>query len=102
MLFALLKGVGPGSPPVENQGQADSFQQFGSDIDADNVKRSLLTEDLSDELHTYPVSLQMRSKRRKRGKRTPGAEVAAKIRAPKYAAPLWLSVPVALSSAPTP
>lgn len=58
MLFALLKGVGPGSPPVENQSQANGLEQLGSDIDADDVKRSLFTEDLSDELQTYQVSLE--------------------------------------------
>lgn len=49
-MSALLKGVGPGSPPVENQSQADSLEHFGSDIDADGVKRPLFTEELSDEL----------------------------------------------------
>lgn len=49
-LFALLKRVGPGSPPVENQSQADSLEQLGSDVDADGVKRPLFTENLGDEL----------------------------------------------------
>lgn len=49
-LFALLKRVGPGSPPVENQSQADSLEQLGSDVDADSVKRPLFTEELSNKL----------------------------------------------------
>jgi hypothetical protein len=36
------------------------------------------------------------------GKRTEGAELAMKIKAPRYAAPLYERVPVALIKAPTP
>ena len=90
--------LGVGSPPCQEQGKTNSLEDTGKSTNGNGIKRSLLSEDLSDEL-------QIISKGRyitKTGKHTEGAELAKKIKDPKYAAPLYERVPVALIKAPTP
>lgn len=46
----LLKRVGSGSPPGEEDGETEGLNELGSQADADGVERSLLYEDLSNVL----------------------------------------------------
>ena len=50
----LLKGVGARSPPGQEDRQADSLEQLGEDADTHLLKRTLLNEELAEEL--LPVS----------------------------------------------
>lgn len=42
--------LGVGSPPGEEKGKTNSLEDTGNSTDGDGVKRSLLSEDLSNEL----------------------------------------------------
>lgn len=46
----LVERVGPGSPPGEEDGQADSLEELGGDASADGVEGPTLSEELGKEL----------------------------------------------------
>ena len=46
----LLKGVGPCSPPGEEDREADRLENLGEDADTDGLEGALLDEDLVEEL----------------------------------------------------
>lgn len=45
-----MEGVGPGAPPGEDEGEADSLEDLGRGTDCYGVDRSLLGEELSEVL----------------------------------------------------
>ena len=90
--------LGVGSPPCQEQGKTNSLEDTGKSTNGNGIKRSLLSEDLCDELQLISI----RHNRTKVEEHTEGAELAKKIKDPKYAAPLYERVPVALIKAPTP
>ena len=47
---SLVEGVGPGSPPGEEHGQAHRLEQLGGDTDTDGIEGALLGEGLGEEL----------------------------------------------------
>jgi hypothetical protein len=47
----LVEGVGAGSPVGEEQAEADGLEDTGNGTDSDGVKRTLLGDDLGDDLH---------------------------------------------------
>lgn len=49
---ALLERVGAGSPPGEEEGQANSLKDLGDGSGNDSVEGTLLSESLRDELET--------------------------------------------------
>ena len=53
----LLKGVGSGSPPGQEDGQAQSLDELGGQAHADCVERSLLDKDLRDVLQQVSQGL---------------------------------------------
>jgi hypothetical protein len=46
----LVEGVGAGSPVCEEQAEADGLEDTGNGTDSNGVKRTLLGEDLGDDL----------------------------------------------------
>lgn len=55
----LLKGVGSGSPPSEEDGETEGLNELGSQADADGVERSLLNEDLRDVLRKMLANVRL-------------------------------------------
>ena len=49
----LVEGVGAGSPVGEEQAEADGLEDTGKGANGDGVKRTLLGEDLGNELQWY-------------------------------------------------
>lgn len=80
----LFKRVGASSPPGEEAGEANGFEDLGDDGDTDGFERTLLLEDLGNIL--YRIINDCHSPYRLGGKSTGltvGAEVARKIRPPR-------------------
>jgi hypothetical protein len=50
MARRLVEGVGAGSPVGEEQAEADGLEDTGNGADGNGVKRTLLGEDLGDNL----------------------------------------------------
>lgn len=46
----LVEWVGAGSPPPEDQAEANGLEDAGESADGDGVERAFLSEDLGDEL----------------------------------------------------
>lgn len=42
--------VGPGAPPGQEDGETDSLEDLGSNVDADGVKRAPLRNSLDEDL----------------------------------------------------
>jgi hypothetical protein len=53
----LVEGVGAGSPVGEEQAEADSLKDTGNGADSNGVKRTLLGEDLGDNLHAVSIGV---------------------------------------------
>ena len=53
----LVKGVGAGSPVGEEQAEADSLEDTGNGANSNGVKRTLLGEDLGDDLDVVSMRL---------------------------------------------
>lgn len=68
----------------EEEGQADGLEDTSKCANGDGVQRTLLGGDLSDKLEAISQGTWQEKLR----KHTEGAELARKIREPKYAAPL--------------
>lgn len=81
-LNPLVEGVGASSPPGKEDGKADSLDNLGKDANANGVDGSLLNEDLGDILCTVSYNFIFIIESVK-GKHTPGADVAKKIKEPR-------------------
>ena len=108
-VMRLVERVGAGAPVREEEAEADRLEHASNGANSHSIQRALLGDDLRDELcEAEPhVSVNYSSKgpaavEKRKASRTDGAELAMKIRAPMYAAPLYVKVPVALMSAATP
>jgi hypothetical protein len=77
----LLEGVGAGSPVGEEQAEADSLEDTSNSTDGDGVKRTLLGQDLGDDL--VIVSTWSIQNIEAEWWRTEGAAEAKKIKEPR-------------------
>lgn len=83
----LVKRVVAGTPVGQDQAETDSLENTGKSADGDRIEGALLCEDLRDELErTSALSLAEISIAV--DGLTLGAELAMKIKLPRYAAPL--------------
>lgn len=57
-LKAVLEWVGPGAPPSQEHGEADSLENAGKSADGDGVKWALLGHDLCDKLSEVQLALR--------------------------------------------
>lgn len=81
----LLEWVGAGSPVCEEQAETDGLEDTGNGTDGDRVERSLLGDDLGDDLLYISQLYKMPFCR---NEHTEGAAEAKKTKLPRYAAPL--------------
>lgn len=69
----LLKGRGTGTPPGENQAQANGLEDTGKSANSDGVEGTLLSDDLGDDLrnHVRKTILDWTGRNVPRGQRKP-------------------------------
>lgn len=72
-----------GSPPGEEERKTDSLEDTSNGTNGNGIKRALLSEDLGDELDELAIAPRSHVL-----VHTEGAELAKKIKDPRYAAPL--------------
>lgn len=83
----LVKWVVAGTPVGQDQAETDSLENTGKSADGDRIEGALLCEDLRDELERRSA-LSLAEISIAVDGLTLGAELAMKIKLPRYAAPL--------------
>ena len=80
----LVEWVSVGSPVSKEQAEPNGFKHACHCTDGNSIERALFGENLGNEL----INVNITSHGYESVRRTLGAELAKKIRLPKYAAPL--------------